>query len=238
MAMPTCACASAGASLMPSPAIATMRPSPCSRLTTSALLLGQHFGDRPRRCRACAATASAVVRLSPVSMTIAQPSVVQLPDRLGRGRLDRIGDAEQPGELAVDGDEHHRLPVARAAPRPSGEQRQRRCRSSSKSARLPSATARPSTLPATPLPGDATGSPRPGASAMPRSSRACDDGGRQRMLAAALQARGQAQQLALRRSPAAGSTATSCGLPSVSVPVLSTTSVSTLSQQLRAPRHS
>ena len=34
IAMPTCACASAGASLMPSPAIATMRPSDCSRLTT------------------------------------------------------------------------------------------------------------------------------------------------------------------------------------------------------------
>jgi hypothetical protein len=36
MAMPTCAWANAGASLMPSPAIATMCPSRCKRLTTSA----------------------------------------------------------------------------------------------------------------------------------------------------------------------------------------------------------
>ena len=36
MATPTCAWASAGASLIPSPAIATTRPSACKRLTVSA----------------------------------------------------------------------------------------------------------------------------------------------------------------------------------------------------------
>ena len=74
IAMPTSACASAGASLMPSPAIATTRPSACSRSTTRGLLVGQHLGDAPRRCRACARRRRAVVRLSPVSMTMRRPS--------------------------------------------------------------------------------------------------------------------------------------------------------------------
>ena len=57
----------------------------------------------------CRATASAVRRLSPVSMTIANAFAVQLGDRLRRALLDRIGDDDQPGELAVDRDEHHAL---------------------------------------------------------------------------------------------------------------------------------
>ena len=73
MAMPTSAWASAGASLMPSPAIATMRPSACRRFTRS-LFSGQRLRRRPRRCRASRATASAVARLSPVSMTTRMPS--------------------------------------------------------------------------------------------------------------------------------------------------------------------
>ena len=53
------------------------------------------------------ATARAVCSLSPVSITMPQAQVVQRADRLGRRRLDRIGDGERAGELAVDGDEHH-----------------------------------------------------------------------------------------------------------------------------------
>ena len=45
IASPRSACASAGASLTPSPTIATTRPSACSRRTTSALSAGQHLGD-------------------------------------------------------------------------------------------------------------------------------------------------------------------------------------------------
>ena len=60
------------------------------------------------------ATASAVVRLSPVSMTMRSLPVQQL-DRFRRGLLDRIGDADQPGERAVDDDEHHRLALGAAA---------------------------------------------------------------------------------------------------------------------------
>ena len=112
IAIPTSACASAGASLMPSPAIATTRPcclQPLARPPPSAPAAPR---PRPRRCRAARATASAVVRLSPVSITTAKPFGVQRLDRLRRRRLDRIGDADEPGRLAVDRDEHHRLPVA------------------------------------------------------------------------------------------------------------------------------
>ena len=63
---------------------------------------------------------------------------------------------------------------------------------------------------------------------------AVDDGARQRMLAGALHARRQAQHLGLGRSPRPGRRATTFGLPSVSVPVLSTTSVSTFSMRSSA----
>ncbi len=73
MAMPTWACASAGASLMPSPAMATTRPAACRRFTCSAFSAGSTSATisvipsaRP--------TASAVARVSPVSMTIRTPS--------------------------------------------------------------------------------------------------------------------------------------------------------------------
>ena len=62
---------------------------------------------------------------------------------------------------------------------------------------------------------------------------AADDGERQRVLAAPLDARGQAQDLGLVK-PSAGTTAVTAGLPSVSVPVLSTTSVSTFSMRSSA----
>ncbi len=53
----------------------------------------------------------AVVSLSPVAITIFKPRRMQLGDGLGGGRLDRIGDGDEPGELAADGQEHHRLAV-------------------------------------------------------------------------------------------------------------------------------
>ena len=68
MAMPTSAAASAGASLTPSPAIATTRPSRRSRSTTALFCSGRTSAatsSMPSR----RATASAVVRLSPVSIT-------------------------------------------------------------------------------------------------------------------------------------------------------------------------
>ena len=73
MAIPTSAWASAGASFTPSPAIATFRPSPCRRLITAIFCSGSTSASTsvmPSR----RATASAVARLSPVSMTIRSPA--------------------------------------------------------------------------------------------------------------------------------------------------------------------
>ncbi len=65
-------------------------------------------------------------------------------------------------------------------------------------------------------------------------ARGRDDRRGQRMLARALDARGEAQHLVRRDGRAAGTIATTFGLPSVSVPVLSTTSVSTFSMRSSA----
>ena len=88
MAMPTCARASAGASLMPSPAIATRRPSDLQALDDAGLVGGLHLGDHFVDLRLFA-TASAVPRASPVSMTMRSPSARSACERGGRGVLDR-----------------------------------------------------------------------------------------------------------------------------------------------------
>ena len=67
---------------------------------------------RRDRCRRTARPPRRSSRLSPVSMTTPKPFVVQRPDRFARRRLDRIGDADEPGGPAVDGDEHDGLAVA------------------------------------------------------------------------------------------------------------------------------
>ena len=67
---------------------------------------------RPRRCRASPRPPRAVVRLSPVSMTTRTPAAVQRLQRGRRRRLDRIGDADHAGRLAVDRDEDRRRAVA------------------------------------------------------------------------------------------------------------------------------
>ncbi len=79
--MPTSAAASAGASLMPSPTIATARAAraqlrddarPCPAGSTSACT-----SSMP----SCAATAAALPRLSPVISTVRMPMRVQARDR-------------------------------------------------------------------------------------------------------------------------------------------------------------
>ena len=73
MAIPMSARASAGASLTPSPAMATIRPSDFNRVIALSLSSGKTSATTssiPSR----RATASAVRRLSPVSMMIRRPS--------------------------------------------------------------------------------------------------------------------------------------------------------------------
>ena len=98
------------------------------------------------------ATASAVVRLSPVSITRRRPSLVQLADGFGRRVLDRIRHADAVPRAPRRPPRTSRSDPRRAATRRARPYRRRtRCRSSS-SRRLPSAAVRPSIRPTTPLP--------------------------------------------------------------------------------------
>ena len=72
IATPTSACASAGASFVPSPVIATSRPSSCSRRISSSLASGV-ASARKSSTPASSAIAAAVSGLSPVTITVWMP---------------------------------------------------------------------------------------------------------------------------------------------------------------------
>ena len=72
MATPTSACASAGASFVPSPVIATMRPFACSSLIRAIFVSGVASARKSSTPDSCAITA-AVTRLSPVIITVRIP---------------------------------------------------------------------------------------------------------------------------------------------------------------------
>ena len=118
--------ASAGASLMPSPAMATMRPSLLKLLDVRLFWSGKTSATTSS-IPSCRATASAVVRLSPVSITIRNPSAWSR-ESPPASSLDGIGHAEQPGKLAVDGDETSPSALAAETLRPVRESQQCRCR--------------------------------------------------------------------------------------------------------------
>ena len=96
---------------MPSPAMATTRPSLCRRFTTSSLLL------RPDPClkfsdpqgAGCAFRCALAV---PGQHDDTQPARAKIAERLRSGRLDGIGNADHSCGSAVDGDEDDSLPLA------------------------------------------------------------------------------------------------------------------------------
>ena len=199
MAMPTSAAASAGASLTPSPAMATTRPSRRNRSTTALFCSGSTSASTsamPSR----RATAMAVVRLSPVSMTMRMPLRGERLQRLRRARLDRVGD----------GDDARR--ACRRSPRRSTVAPSWRSRSASASSgavgmpssarkrALPSTTRLRSTMPIAPLPVGAS-KPRTGARAMRALGGGLHDRQRERMLARALDARRRTSAPSSRRTP-------------------------------------
>ena len=100
IARPRSAWASAGASLTPSPTIATTRPSACRRRMTSALSAGR-TSAMTSSMPTSAATARAVVSLSPVSSTGRRPSAFSDATASAERRLDGVGDDEDRGRSAV-----------------------------------------------------------------------------------------------------------------------------------------
>ena len=106
IAMPTSAFASAGASLMPSPAIATLRPSACKRLDELHLVgrldFADHFVDAEPRCNRARGGPAVAGGHHDTHAVCAQ-----LGQRLRRCCLDRVRDCEQSRQLAVDRQKHH-----------------------------------------------------------------------------------------------------------------------------------
>ena len=74
IATPTSACARAGASLVPSPVMATIRPPACSRRMSASLSSGV-ASARTSSTPDSAAIARAVTGLSPVIITVVMPMV-------------------------------------------------------------------------------------------------------------------------------------------------------------------
>ena len=86
------------------------------------------------------ATACAVVRLSPVSITTRTPSSPSAFRAAAVVALDRIGDGDDAGRLAVDRDEDRGRAVERAIPRPGLLSPAVAMLSSARNAALPSTT--------------------------------------------------------------------------------------------------
>ena len=153
-------------------------------------------------------------------------------ERRWRRRLDRIGDGDDAGGLAVDADEDRGGAVAAQLLR-LGRERARVDAQLRQERALPSTTRLPSTMPMTPLP---VGESKSAAAAerdlallrrprrWPRAS-GCS-------LARSTLAASRSKLVSSK--PSAATTAVTAGLPSVSVPVLSTTSVSTFSSRSSA----
>ena len=193
MAMPTSALASAGASLMPSPAMATTRPSRCSFATSASLSAGL-TSPWTSSMPSCGRDRSGRGQAVAGGHDDADAQRLERRQRFRRACLDRIGDREQPGQAAIDGEEHDAGAFARAALPPAAASASTATPASFISARV--AEQRPPGR----RPCRARRCPCP-----TRSSRACRARGRaraprddrlgQRMLAALVEARREAQHL-------------------------------------------
>ena len=209
MDRPRSAWASAGASLTPSPTMATTRPSACRRRMTSALSEGR-TSAMTSSMPTSAATARAVVSLSPVSRTGRSPSACSDATASADVVLDGVGDDEH-GAWRVR-PSRRRSRSARAPRRPGGRRRARpgRCMRpvGRAAAGRPTMSACPSTMPSTPRP-SRLAKPSTAASG-PAAAGGRGDGLRDRVLGGVLERADQAQRLVAlarrrRRRPRRGS---------------------------------
>ncbi len=223
MAMPTSARASAGASLMPSPAMATVRPSACRRSTRASLSAGNTSpctSSMPRR----RPTAPAVVSPSPVAMMMRRPAACRAASASGVLALMGSETASRPASCPSTARNITLAPSPRNASAvcASGPVFTLDCCISTV---LPSAKVRPAIRPRTPMP-EAESNCSAASSASPCWRAAAT-------MAAASGCSLPWSRLAARRStsasrqPGAATVRSKRGRPSVRVPVLSTINVST-----------
>ncbi len=227
IAIPTSAAASAGASLMPSPTWATICPSARSASTMRCLSAGRSSAQTAMP--SAPPMAAAVQALSPVSITVAMPasrSARRPAAASGRGSS---RTAMRPAASSPETRTDTVLPASlSAAIRDLASSPRATC--SSAAAGESSATASPPTLPATPLPGKALafatgGTGTLSAFALARIARA--SGWLEPVSSAA------ASDRSFSSGIERATTSVTCGLPSVSVPVLSKATVVTLRRRSR-----
>ena len=156
IAMPTSAWASAGASLTPSPTIATLRPCAWSSATLAALSPGStsamHLVDADLGAR----SRSAVARLSPVSMTGRTPSSFSAATAAAAVSRGASAIAISAGGAAVDARRGRRCGPRRRARRRARRGRRARCPRGRAGARCRPRAACPSTVASAPWPGTAS----------------------------------------------------------------------------------
>ena len=160
------------------------------------------------------ATACAVVRLSPVSMTTRMPSSRSALSAAGVRRLDRIGDGDDAGDLAVDRHEDRGGAVLAQPLGLAPSSARSAMPSSARNLALPSTTRRPLDHADHALAGRRVEA-RDRRELEPALLRRRDDRGGQRMLARPLDAGGEAQHVRLVEARRPATTATTFGLPSV-----------------------
>ena len=226
IASPTSAWASAGASLMPSPTIATTRPSACSRMITAALSWGSTSAST-RSTPNCPAMAWAVWTLSPVNITTSRSIRRSLANPSYASGFTVSATAISPMARLSQAKNIGVFPWAARSEACSANPFSGTSESSIK-ARLPNRTMRPLTWAEMPRPGIAW-NPDAGSNVSPRlwasmtmvSPRGCSE---PRSADAARNSNSCSED------PAAPETTRSVttGFPVVSVPVLSKTTVSTL----------
>ena len=170
------------------------------------------------------AIASAVARLSPVSIQTSRPSAFSCATASRDSGLSVSATAIRPAGCAVDRDVHRRRAAARQR---LGRARVRPSRFTPMLAHAApgcrAAPRGPSTTRLDALAGDRLEVLAPSGSSSPSSLRSRDDRLAQRMLGADLGRGRQPQQLRSRRARCARARSVTAGLPRVSVPVLSRT---------------
>ena len=224
MARPTSAVTSAGASLMPSPTMATLLPSACNPCTTRALSWGSTWA-MTRLTPTCRAMASAVRWLSPVSSTTSQPISRRAAMAAALSALTTSATAMTPSSDVPAAINSGVLPSSASLAAPDFISSLTATPDVSINASLPASSNVPSARAATPPPATAaksdTGrraSPRFSASATIAPASGCSEG---------FSSDAAADSSVSSSMPPAHSTSVTRGLPSVTVPVLSSTTAST-----------
>ena len=224
IATPTSARASAGASLIPSPTIATRRPCARRLVTSSAFFCGEHSAKTSSIPSWCA-IALAAAGLSPLAMISRSPSLRSAAKTPAADGFTGSAIPSAPKHRPCSATSTTVCPCCCQPPSASRHAAEISTPACSKKRALPSSTGTAPTRPRRPSPGTAV-TACTGAQTSRFSRAACSSA---EASGCSLPCSSDAAKVssASAVTPASGNTARSSGLPCVSVPVLSKSSVST-----------